>query len=135
MQTKDSGAVVQGFFAAFRKGDFEGLVGSFHPDAEIVAVRPGTPGAEEHYGTYRGREGAGVFVATLGKLFDTKAFAVDHVVSQGELAFASGTFTHHLRTTGKPFTSHWALRCLVKDGTILRYHFYEDSAAFAEASR
>lgn len=135
MQTSESAAVVQGFFAAFGKGDFEGLVASFHPDAEIVAVRPGHPNAGEHYGTYRGQDGARTFVANLGKLFDTKAFSVDHIVGQGDVAFASGSFTHHLKSTGKPFSSHWALRCIVKDGTILRYHFYEDSSAFVEASR
>ena len=71
----------------------------------------------------------------LGKTFDTKAFSVGHVIGQGDVAFANGSFLHLVKSTGKPFSSDWALMSVVKDGKILEYHFYEDSAAFAQASR
>ncbi len=133
MQTT-SADVVRGFFAAFSKGDLEG-VATVHPDARVVAIREGARRNEDIYGSYAGKEGARAFVAMLGKSFDTQAFSVDGVVGEGDIAFASGRFTHRLKSTGKIFRSEWALRCVIQDGKILEYRFYEDSAAFAEASR
>lgn len=129
-----SADVVRSFFAAFGSGDIDGLVALFDPAAEIVAVRPGPRRDGDIHGSYSGRDGARAFVANLGAAFDTKAFAVDDVIADGDTAFASGSFTHVLRTTGKPFSSAWALRCTVRDGRIVRYHFYEDSEAYVRAA-
>jgi len=86
-------------------------------------------------GTYTGKEGVHAFIANLGKAFETQAFAVDHLIAEGSIVFASGTFTHRLKSTGKLFTSAWALRCVVEGGKIREYHFYEDSGAFATANK
>lgn len=135
MSTQSSAEVVRQFFAAFGKGDLEAVVAAFHPDAQIVAVRKGARGNGELYGTYRGRDGARAFISNLGKTFDTQAFTVDAVVGEGTIAFASGSFTHKVKATGRSFGSDWALRCVVEGGTIAQYHFFEDSAAFVAASR
>lgn len=134
-QHTSSVEVVKGFFAAFGKGDVDGVVAAFHPRAQIVAVRKAPRKDGGVYGAYSGQEGARAFVASLGGAFDTQAFAVDVVVGEGNVAFASGSFTHKLKSTGKLFSSDWALKCVVEEGRILEYHFYEDSAAYAEASR
>ena len=129
-------ATVEAFFAAFGGGDLDALVATFATDATITAVRaaPRTPSAGGVYGTYLGREGARAFVAALGETFDTKAFSVDHIVGDADsVAFASGSFTHHLRSNDRPFASDWALMCVVVDGEIAEYHFYEDSATYERA--
>jgi uncharacterized protein len=136
LNTRASSAdVVRAFFAAFGKGDLEGIVGTFHPDAEIVAVHKAARSEGELYGSYSGKEGAKTFVATLGSKLETQAFSVDHLIAEGDVAFASGSFVHKVKSTGKPFSSEWALRCIVKDGKILRYTFFEDSAAYLAAAR
>lgn len=129
-----SAEVVRRFFAAFASGDGEALVATFHPEAEIVAVRDGAREAGGPYGRYRGHAGVREMVAALGATFETEAFTVDGVLGEGEVAFASGRFAHRVKATGRLFQSAWALRCVVKDGRIREYRFYEDSAAFAEAS-
>ncbi|QSQ20835.1 nuclear transport factor 2 family protein [Pyxidicoccus parkwayensis] len=133
--TKSAADVVKGFFDAFGKGDGEAVVNSFHKDAVITAVRKGERKGTQLHGTYNGQQGAKDFVTNLGKNFDTKAFSVDSVIGEGNVAFASGAFVHNIRTTGKPYASDWALKVIVKDGKILEYHFYEDSAGFVEASK
>lgn len=130
-----SASVVREFFAAFGRGDLEGVVATFHPNAEIIAVRNAPRGENDVYGTYTGSEGARTFVRTLGQSFDTQAFTVDRVIGEGDVAFASGSFVHRVRSTGRTFRSDWALRCLIADGKIREYRFYEDSAAYVEASR
>jgi ketosteroid isomerase-like protein len=133
--TKSAADVVKGFFEAFGKGDADGVVNAFHKDAVIVAVRKGERKGTQLHGSYAGQQGAKDFVTNLGKNFDTKAFSVDQVIGEGNVAFASGAFVHNIRSTGKPYASDWALKVIVKDGKILEYHFYEDSAGFVEASK
>ena len=123
------------FFAAFGRGDLEGLVRLFHPDAELVAVRDAPRGEGELHGSYRGEAGVRTFVAGLALSFETQAFEVDGVLGDGDVAFASGRFVHRVRSTGRLFRSEWALRCVARDGLIRSYRFYEDSAAFQRASR
>jgi ketosteroid isomerase-like protein len=122
------------FFAAFGKGDVEGVVGSFDPSATIVAVRAGVRDGKELYGSYSGTLGAREFVANLGRTFDTQAFSVDALAADGELAFARGSFMHRVKATGKPFSSDWALMCVVRGRKIVEYRFFEDSASFVSAN-
>ncbi|RYZ24136.1 MAG: nuclear transport factor 2 family protein [Chitinophagaceae bacterium] len=131
-QSKD---VVGGFFSAFGKGDINGVIESFHDSCTITAVRPSGRSESDVYGSYQGKDGVRSFLSNLGKAFDTKAFSVSHIIGEGAIAFANGSFTHILRSTGKPYTSDWALMCVVKDNKILEYHFYEDSGKFAEAQK
>jgi hypothetical protein len=128
-------APVQAFFSAFSKGDLEGLAATFHDNCTITAVRPGARTAGTLYGTYAGKAGVRDFVAQLGATFDTKAFSVDHMAGEGDVAFASGSFSHIVKATGKAYASDWSLMCVIRDGKILEYHFYEDSARYAEASK
>lgn len=129
-----SADVVKAFFAAFGKGDFNGIIDTFHPQATISAVREGKQQGT-HYGTYKGKDGAKAFISGLGQMFDTQAFAVNNVIGDGDVVFADGTFVHKIKSTGKLFASAWALKCTIKDGQIYTYHFYEDSAAFTDATR
>jgi uncharacterized protein len=128
-----SADVVRQFFAAFGSGDLEGVVGRFAPNATIVAVRSGPRREGEVYGTYAGREGVRQFVANLGHAFDTKAFNVDLIASEGETAFAKGSFSHVVKRNGATFASDWALLCRVHAGQITEYRFFEDSAALVAA--
>lgn len=134
MNTTSSTQPVKDFFAAFSKGDFEGILNSFHNDCSITAVRRANRAGHELYGSYSGKEGVKEFLSNLGNTFNTKAFSVDHTVGEGNVAFASGQFTHEVKSTGKLFSSDWSLMCVIKDGKIYEYHFYEDSAKFLEAS-
>ena len=44
-----------------------------------------------------------------------------------------GYMQHRLRKTGRVFRSEWVLVCEVKDGRILTYKMFEDTAALAAA--
>lgn len=133
-ETKSSADVLKGFFAAFGSGDIEGLVDTFHDESIIVAVRKGERQGTQLHGSYEGKDGVRSFVSNLGANFDTKAFSVEHVIGDGNVAFANGSFVHNLKSTGKPYPSDWALLVVVEGGKIREYHFYEDSAKFVEAS-
>ncbi|PJZ40237.1 SnoaL-like domain protein [Leptospira kmetyi] len=127
--------VVNGFFSAFGKGDLSGVIGSFHENATITAVRKSSRKSGELYGSYSGKKGAEEFVSNLGKIFNTKEFVVENVIGKKEVVFANGRFKHELKSTGKTYESDWALKCVVKDGKILEYNFYEDTSSFDVANR
>jgi len=132
---KQSKEVVQYFFNAFGKGDFNGIINSFHDSCIVTAVREATRNGSQIYGTYQGKEGVKTFILNLGNAFDTKAFSVNNLVSEGDIAFANGKFTHIVKSSGKSFSSDWALMCVIKDDKIFEYHFYEDSEKFTEANK
>ena len=132
---KQSKEIVQGFFTAFGKGDFNGVLSSFHDSCIVIAVRDSQRNGTQIYGTYKGKGGVKTFLSNLGSIFDTKAFTVENIVSEGDVSFANGKFSHVVKATGKSFPSDWALMCIVKDNKILEYHFYEDSEKFSESNR
>jgi ketosteroid isomerase-like protein len=132
---KQSKEIVKGFFNAFGKGDFNGIISSFHDSCTIMAVRKANRTGSQIYGTYQGKGGAKTFISNLRNAFDTKAFSVDHVISEGNITFANGKFTHTVKSSGKSFSSDWALMCVIKDDKIFEYHFYEDSERFSEANK
>ena len=128
-----SSDIIKQFFAAFGRGDLEQVVATFDPGATIVAVRSGPRREGQVYGTYTGVSGARDFLANLGRSFDTKAFSVDVIVGGDDVAFAKGSFSHQLKSTGKTFTSDWALMCRTHGDRIVEYRFFEDSASLAAA--
>jgi len=134
MNDEKSTETVKTFFTAFGKGDIEGIINTFDDGATIIAVRDKERSGSQIYGAYKGKDGAREFIGNLGKTFDTKAFNVDNIVGEGNVAFANGKFKHLVKTTGKEFSSDWSLMCVIKNNKILEYHFYEDSASFVEAN-
>lgn len=132
---EQSKEAVQGFFNAFGKRDFDGIINSFHDSCTITAVRDADRYGSQIYGSYKGKDGAKSFITNLGNAFDTKAFTVENIVDEGNVVFANGQFTHIVKVTGKKFSSDWALMCIIKDGKIFEYHFYEDSEEFSQANK
>jgi uncharacterized protein len=135
MTTQSAKTTVESFFTAFGKGDIQGLINTFDEASIITAVRTAERTGTQLYGTYNGKDGVQAFISNLGANFNTKTFTIDNIVGEGDIAFANGKFTHELKATGKIFSSDWALMCKVKNGKILEYHFYEDSASFVEAAK
>ena len=126
--------VVKGFFEAFGRGDFQGVLDAFDPSIEIMAVRNGEVQQNGLFGRYTGTDGLTAFLQNMGKTFDTKSFEVAHVGGDGNMAFANGSFVHEVKATEKLYEGEWALICEVERGKITSYKFYEDSESFLKAN-
>lgn len=133
-QIISSKEVLNAFFTAFGNGDFQGILDTFHPDVKVTAVRNAEVNEGSPFGSYYGIEGLKGFLGTLGFVFNTKAFVVENVIDEGNIAFANGNFVHELKTTGKLYKSEWSLMCELKDNKIIAYKFFEDSQKFYEAN-
>jgi ketosteroid isomerase-like protein len=121
---------IERFFGATKSGDISAVLAVVDKDAVFEAQGPATVPI---YGRFIGHEGVKRFIATLRELFDTLAFEVRKAVEAEGFAFAFGYMQHRLRKTGRVFKSEWALVCEVKDGKILTYKMFEDTAALAAA--
>ena len=135
MELKSNKVVVQNYFKAFQSGDLEGVLNIFHPSCYIVSVKEEERPTEQLHGIYRTREEGKQFLENIVNLFETKDFTVDTLYeAEGNVVVAKGAFSHLVKSSGKLFNSNWVQWCLVEDGMIKEYRFYEDSAALIEAS-
>jgi uncharacterized protein len=132
--TLSPATLLSGFFDAFGRGDAPALFALFADNPTVIAVREAAPEGAHPHGLYTGPDAVERFVTALGATFDTQAFSVDDVVGSATTAFASGSFTHLVRATNKPFSSIWAARIEAADGKIASFRFYEDSAAYVSAA-
>ncbi|MGP8232968.1 MAG: nuclear transport factor 2 family protein [Methylovirgula sp.] len=118
------------FFAARKAGDIDAALAVVDNGAVFEAQGPATVPI---YGRFVGHEGVKRFIAILEELFDTEVFEVRKAVEAEGFAFAFGCMQHRVRKTGRVFKSEWALVCEVKDGKILTYKMFEDTAALVDA--
>lgn len=132
--TNQNSIVVQNYFNAFEKGAILYILDSFHPDCKIISVRDGQREKHQLHGTYKGKENAKQFLENIFNHFETKLFTVEKIIAEENLVFAYGQFLHKVKATGKIFNSAWVQRCIIEDGKIKEYQFYEDSAAFINAN-
>ena len=131
----DGIALTEQFLAHIFAGRMEEALAMVSPQARFIGSRPEFSDENPLFGTHVGPEGALAFFAAFAELLDPGTFEVTGKFGTQEEACLFGTLRHHVRATGKPFASDWALVTGVRDGQLTLYHFYEDTAALAQAMR
>ncbi|MEU1408702.1 nuclear transport factor 2 family protein [Streptomyces sp. NPDC005728] len=124
-------AVLDSFFEKFGAGDLPGLLELF---AEKVDFRvPGSPNVP-WTGTRAAKAEISEFFQIFPKvLTGPESFALKARIVDGPDAVVIAESVWGVLSTGKKFTNGYALHLTVEDGSIIRYHMYEDSYAIAEA--
>lgn len=125
--------VIQHFFSALGRGGVDAALDFVDPQAIFVAVRPKPDPQIPLYGTYHGHDGVRRFVTALGETFETELFEIDNAAGDETVEFARGRLRHRVRASGRVFACDWAVACRVRDGRLLHYQFFEDTAALGEA--
>ncbi|GJM15015.1 MAG: hypothetical protein DHS20C13_03420 [Thermodesulfobacteriota bacterium] len=121
---------VQKFFMGLEEGDLEKALESVHEDAVFSAPGPDTVPI---YGNFYGKDGVRDFIRILGELFDTEAYEIYDIVEKDDYIFAIGLMKHRVKKTDRMFECEWSLVCKVKDGQIISYKMFEDTAALEKA--
>ncbi|GAB4252938.1 MAG: hypothetical protein Tsb0034_31400 [Ekhidna sp.] len=135
MKKLSNKSVVEGYFDAFSKGDMDRVLEIFHPECHIVSVKEGDRASGQLHGSYHTRSEAQDFLANIANLFETRSFEVESIMhGEDNVVYANGSFAHLVKATGKLFYSTWVQRCIIEDGMIKEYRFYEDSAAYEKAA-
>jgi ketosteroid isomerase-like protein len=118
--------VVDALFAAIQAGDREAILNLLSEDVECwVAGPPEIPYA----GTFRGREEVARFFTAFNGAIDYESWQAQEFVAEGDTVVVIGEERWRARSTGRAADNPWAHILTVRDGKIVRFRAYEDTAA------
>jgi uncharacterized protein len=86
-------------------------------------------------GPRRGSAQIGEFFTALGEDQDTLAFEPREFIAQGDEVVVLGHYAWRVKQTGKQFDSDFAHVFTVRDGQVVRFREFLDTAVAAEAYR
>ncbi len=125
---------VKGIYAAFGRGDLPALLDAVSDDVSwgIESVATAEVPA---YGIRNGKDGVAKFAAAWGEIGEFVKFEADDFVAAGDHVFCTLRIELAVRATGKRVKNasaqHWTLR----DGKVIRWRGWEDTAATRDACR
>jgi ketosteroid isomerase-like protein len=132
MSEQENVHTVQMIYDAFSRGDVAAIVDKLADTFEWH--HRGAPAVP--WGKSRNtKEDVRNFFRELDDAVEVLAFDAQDYVAQGDKVVAMGTFKARSKKTGKEFEEPWAMAWTFKDGKIVGYRAYEDTALVASAVR
>jgi ketosteroid isomerase-like protein len=123
-------AVPQQAYAAFQRADVPAILSLLADDAEwIIPTIANVPFS----GARRGRAQVGEFFATLAQQQEAVRFEPRDFVAGDDRVVALGSYEWKVRGTGRTWRSDFVHVFTVRDGKIVRFQEYTDTAAAAAA--
>jgi uncharacterized protein len=126
-------SVVQSLYAAFGRGEIAAIVNAMTPDAPWTVT-----GRRSDYpllGTRAGQAGVQEFFATLNKTQEAKEFTQREFYAVDDKVFVLGHYTWTIRKNGRTADSDFIHIFTVRNGKVVAFLEFTDTAAFAEAYR
>jgi ketosteroid isomerase-like protein len=120
--------VIQSVYDAFRKGDIAQILSLVSPTATWRQSKSLPWG-----GDYTGNQGAAEFFRKLAAEMDTTLFEVKENIEAGNEVFSFGRYEGRSRHTGQTGGGDFMFRWRVRDGMIVCYESYIDTAAILAA--
>lgn len=121
--------LVQGGYAAFGRGDIPGFLSLL--DADVEWTTPGTSDLPTA-GTRRGPAKVGEFFGILTQLVDFEHFEPQTFLADGDRVVVLGTARTKVKGgSGQSIVEHWCHVFTVRDGKIVAFFEYLDTAPFA----
>jgi ketosteroid isomerase-like protein len=123
--------VIEALYGAFGQGDVPAILGMLAQDVSWDFV-----GRAEDYpvfGRRSGRDGAVGFFQALGENEDIEAFEPQAFHAAGEVVVVEGRAALTLKKNGVKVAYDWAHLFTVRDGLIVRFKGFTDSARIVEA--
>ena len=126
MSEQDNRALVQRGYDAFGRGDIEALLSLL--DEHVEWASSGPPELPTS-GRRRGRQQVAEFFQAVDGMTEIQRFEPHTFVCEGERVVVLGSATERLKATGKVLDSEWAHVFTVKNGKIVSFQEYLDTAA------
>jgi hypothetical protein len=124
--------VVRRGYEAFGRGDVDTLLSLF--DENIEWRSPGPPELPTA-GTRRGREQAGQFFAALNQVLEMQRFEPRTFLADGDRVVVLGDDTARVKATGKILDTVWAHAFTLRNGKVVEFQEYFDTAALVAELR
>tara|TARA_R110000850_G_scaffold70053_12_gene155396 strand:+ start:18841 stop:19257 length:417 start_codon:yes stop_codon:yes gene_type:complete len=119
---------VEAYYAAIHAGDFEALFNVLHDDCTIEYYGPASiPFA----GFFRGKEKCRIFFGHVANDVDILEFSQKEFLYDGNNAAITGRLILRFHSTDRVYDSEYAHIIEVKDGQVLRFRDFQNSAKAA----
>ena len=130
MNEQDNVSLIRRIYAAFGAGDVATMMGSV---AENAQWNNYGPASIPYAGARSGKaQILGFFQAIADSTTGGEVIA-ENYVAQGEVVVATGRYRATVRNTGAPIDTPIAHVFTVRDGKVVKWEGYSDSAQVAEA--
>jgi uncharacterized protein len=130
MSEQDNVEVVERAYRNFKSGDIGALLGQMSEEVDWrLPEIQGAPFA----GARRGLGRVSEFFSSLADSQEVLSFEPREFVAQGDKVVALGTYNWRVKQNGREYGGDWAHVFTVRDGRIVGFHEYMDSAQ-AEAA-
>ena len=125
--------VVQGVYEAFGRGDVPAILALCAPDVTWEVV--GRPGGYPLWQTWRGQQGGAAFFATVAAHEQFSDFTVREMHDGGDLVTVQGHAAYTITTSGKTVDTDFVHLFRLRDGRIVSFREFSDTAQVAAAFR
>jgi uncharacterized protein len=115
-------------YESFQRGDIPGLMRDLIDDS-CTWVIPGPKDKLPWAGTFRGKQEILNFFAQVAENLEFSEFGPHQMIEQGDTVVALGTATGRAKKTGKTVKNEWAHVFKYKQGKVVLFQEYTDTAA------
>jgi uncharacterized protein len=125
--------LVQGLYAAFGKGDIATIIKGLAADVDWHSI-----GRPEDFPIFAPRKGAAAvqqFFQQVSEHEEFSEFSPQEFHPAGDKVFVQGRYALKLKKTGKPVACEWVHVFTIRNGTVVMFREYTDTAQFARAFR
>lgn len=129
MGTPESLQLVKDGYAAFARGDLQGLLSLMAEDVDWHIPGAGLPIA----GTYRGRAGVSSFFQKLAAETDILEFQPREFIADGDRVLVTGWERVKVKATNRSIELDWIMSFTIRDGQVAVFREYTDTKALADA--
>jgi uncharacterized protein len=132
MNEQQNVRLVQQAYEAFGRGDIQGVLGTL---SEQVEWRTPKPEGAPFGGDYRGRGEVARFFSEMQQSEEVTRFEPREFIAQGDKVVALGMYASTIRSTGRKAESEWVHVFTFRDGKVVKFQEYFDTAAAVSAYR
>jgi uncharacterized protein len=122
---------VQAIYAAFGRGDLPAVLEAMAEDVDWCEV--GDPADFSAFGARRGKAAVADFFRTLAETADFTGFEIEEMDAAGDKVFVVGTAKRVFRRSGREGQSRWCQIWTLREGKVIRFLEFTDTAAIARA--
>ena len=126
MNEQDNRAIVRRGYEAFGRGDIHALLELF--DEQVEWVTPG-PAELPVAGRRVGRRQVGEFFQAVTSMLEIQRFEPQAFIAEGDRVVVLGSETAVFKATGKTLDTDWAHVFTLRNGVVVAFQEYMDTAA------
>jgi len=132
MNEQENTRIVRQSYELFKSGDIQALLDLYSEDIDFQLPEiENVPFAGKH----KGRKGTAGFFQSVNEAQDVLAFNPQEFIAQGDKVVVLGNYSWRVKANGREYSSDWAHIVTVRDGKIVGFKEYMDTAAASAAYR